>query len=73
MVNQYKIYSQAQFRITEGDLNTSAIEVSGSLRIDWLKYQKKKGLMDCLNFNGNDVRCNVPNPALIDLAGDTTS
>lgn len=73
MANPYKLYSIAQMIVTDGDINTSNIIISGSLRIDWNKYLQKKGLLDCLNFGTIDTQCNVPDVSLIDLDGEQSS
>jgi hypothetical protein len=70
MANPYKLYSIAQFIVTDGDINTSNIIISGSLRIDWNKYLRKKSLLDCLDFGGSDTQCNCPDVSLINLGGE---
>jgi hypothetical protein len=70
MAKKFRIYSHAQYVLTDGDINTSNIIISGSLQIDWNKYVRKKGLMDCLDFRDGDTRCNVPDVSLITMAGD---
>jgi hypothetical protein len=71
MANQFKTYSQVQFIVTDGDRNTSNIQISGRMQIDWNKYLQKKGLMDCLKFGTKEVDCNVPDVSLITILGDT--
>jgi hypothetical protein len=70
MANKFEIYSHAQYVLTDGDINTSNLIISGSLRIDWNKYVRKKGLMQCLDFKDGDANCNVPNLSLITIAGN---
>jgi hypothetical protein len=41
------------------------------MRIDWNKYNAKKGLMSALKFSTSAMNCNVPDPSVITLAGDT--
>jgi hypothetical protein len=70
MAKMFGKYSHAQYVVTDGDINTSNVIVSGSLRIDWNKYVRKNGLMDCLDFRDGDTHCNVPDVSLITIAGD---
>lgn len=70
MAKKFTEYSMAQFVVTDGDINTSNVIISGYLRIDWNKYLQKKGLMDCLVFGTSNTQCNVPDVSLITLAGE---
>ena len=63
--------SSVQVVINDGNLNTSTVVVSGRMKIDWNKYKAKKGLMSALNFSTSAMNCNVPNPSVITVAGDT--
>ena len=71
MVNKYIQNASCQTVITDGDLRTSNIIISGRLRIDWNAYKAKKGLLECLAVGVRDKSCNVPDVSLINLFGDT--
>jgi hypothetical protein len=71
MANKFRENSSVQVIINDGNLNTSTAIVTGRMRIDWNKYRAKKGLMSALQFSTSSMNCNVPDPSVITLSGDT--
>jgi hypothetical protein len=65
----YKIYSNAFTNLVDGESAVSRIEITGSLSIDFNKYERKLGLMKCLDFNSSTdpMVANVPDITNISL------
>jgi hypothetical protein len=65
MIPEHAIFS---INVVQDSIGGSRIEILGSLTIDWLKYQQKYSLLDCLEFGDSTepLDANTPDITQVD-------